>query len=177
MTGWMNESINQSISYKAVCRTATATWGLLIIQIITLFTPASASTDLTAISTAFWLTPVAIFLPLAHNSNPLVYFWWTLACATLAGAAASIYLVIPSTPDLFYMVCIGRICMTFYSLIRFIVCLHISTKHLKMIFRVLYTVLAPWQQTGWNMIWGPGSIHIFAVFGAHWTCPLLSDLV
>ena len=56
---WMNQSINQSISYKAVCRTATAARGLLIIQIITLFTPASASTDLTAISTAFWPTPVA----------------------------------------------------------------------------------------------------------------------
>ena len=50
---WLTEWINQSISYKAVCRTAPATPGLLIIQIITLFTPASASTDLTAFPLLF----------------------------------------------------------------------------------------------------------------------------
>ena len=74
LTEWINEWINQSISYKAVCRRAPpATLGLLI-KIIRIFTPASASTDLTAFSNAFWPTHVVIFLPLAHNSNPLVYF-------------------------------------------------------------------------------------------------------
>ena len=68
----------------------------------------------------------------------------TSARATLAGAAASIYLVIPSIPDFFDMVWIGSICTTFYFLIRFIVCLHISNKHLQMIIRVLYTLLAPY---------------------------------
>ena len=142
LTEWTKKWMNQSISYEAVCWTAPATPGLLLFQIITLFTPAFASIDLTAISTAFWPTSVAIFLPLAHNSNPLVYFWWTSAFATLAGAAVSIYLVIPSTPELFDLVCIGSICKTFYFPIIFIVCLHISTNHFHMIFTVLYTLLA-----------------------------------
>ena len=94
---------------------------------------------------ATWPTPVAIFLNLAHNSNRLVDFLWTLALTTLAGAAASISLVRPSTPNFFDMVCIGSICKTFYFLITFIVWIHIYTTHLNMIFRVLYTLLAPYR--------------------------------